>query len=74
MNHKTVYELKNLELNSLQNQNNSETIRIDLRNVYKESEHSLQMFSDVIQLACQNKMLLDLEYIVQSNETGKNIT
>ena len=74
MNHKTVYELKNLELNSLQNQNNSETIRIDLRNVYKESEHSLQIFSDVIQLACQNKMLLDLEYIVQSNETGKNIT
>ena len=29
------------------------------------------MFSDVIQSACHNKVLLDLEYIVQSNETGK---
>lgn len=71
MNHQTVYDLKNLELNSRQTKNNSVTIRIDLRNVYEESEHSLQMFSDVIQMACQNKTLLDLKYIVQTNETGK---
>lgn len=63
--------MKNFELDAEHNQNIPQTIRIDLRNEYKDSEHSLGMFPDVIQLACHNKTLLDLQYIVQSNETGK---
>lgn len=66
-----AYDLKNFEFDGKNDTNIPQTIRIDLRNVYKDSEHSLNMFPDVIQFACRNKTLLDLELIKQSNQTGK---
>ena len=47
-----------------------DTLSVSLKSSYKNSEHSLDMFPDVIQQACQNKTLLDVEYIAQSEEEG----
>ena len=47
------------------------TLSVSLKSSYKSSEHSLDMFPDVIQQACESKTLLDLEYIAQSEEDGK---
>ena len=47
------------------------TLSISLKSSYKNSEHSLDMFPDVIQQACQNKTLLDVEYIAQSEAECK---
>lgn len=48
-----------------------DTLSVSLKSSYKNSEHSLDMFPAVIQQACENKTLLDLEYIAQSEEDGK---
>jgi hypothetical protein len=44
-----------------------DTYRVVLKSSYKSSKHSLNMFPDVIQKACYNKQLLDLEYIKQTD-------
>lgn len=58
------------------NENNpamANTLKVSLKSSYKDSEHSLDMFPAVIQDACKNKKLLDLEYIAQSDDEVFNL-
>jgi len=66
----TANDWRNYETKHEHNPAMPNTVSVSLKTSYKDSEHSLEMFPDVIQQACENKKLLDLEYIVQTdNET-----
>ena len=67
----TVNDWRNYATEQENNPAMPNTLSVSLKSSYKNSEHSLDMFPDVIQQACENKTLLDLEYIAQTNDESK---
>ena len=67
----TANDWRNYETKQEYNPAMPNTLSVSLKTSYKDSEHSLDMFPDVIQQACENKKLLDLEYIAQTDDESK---